>query len=274
MKPRTLMILTIVSAIAFASCGKSTKPIEKLSDIQGKVIGALANGTSDGNFKKMITSLIGGEPKEVVYFNKGMDLMSAIKQGKVDAGPCYQFFADYELKRIKDLKAISVDAVIEGGVIMVARSEDSLLKADLDKAITKLQENGTLSTLRQEWITNLPAENEPSSTEIPKIEKAKTVYVGVSGEYPPLDYIAANGRPAGFNVAIFREISELLKINFEFVSIEAQARFTALSSKKIDLIFTHFQSNNTDYYNEFKNNNWVSTIPYYTYKGGCFIVKK
>jgi ABC-type amino acid transport substrate-binding protein len=234
----------------------------------------MSTGISEATYKKMVANLVGGEPKEVIYFNRSIDIIAALKAGKIDAVPIFKFTEDYFLKRNNDMKAIDVQAVIEGGVIMVARSEDSLLKADLDKAMTTLKENGTLAALEEKWITNLPADNEPSAIEIPKIEKAKTVYVGVSGEYPPLDYIAANGRPAGYNVAIFSEISKLLKINFEFVSIEAQARFAALSSKKIDLIFTHFQSTNTDYFNELKNSNWVSTLPYFTYKGGSFVVLK
>jgi ABC-type amino acid transport substrate-binding protein len=34
----------------------------------------------------------------------------------------------------------------------------------------------------------------------------------------PLDYISANGQPAGFNVALLTEIGKLLKINIEFVA--------------------------------------------------------
>jgi len=275
MKLRTLVILTICFALVFASCSKKGPgSIKTLADLQGKVIGGMSNGSSDANYKKMIANLIGGEPKEIVYYNRGIDVLTAVEAGKVDAYASFQFAADYVLKRRDNVRAIPVNAVIEGGVIMVARSEDSLMKADLDKAIMILKNNGTLASLEEKWITNLPAKDEPSGSDIPKKKDAKTIYVGVSGEYPPLDYVAADGRPAGYNVEIFREISKLLKINFEFVSIEPQARFAALSSKKIDLIFTHFQSTNTDYFNEFKNNNWVSTIPYFTYKGGCFIVQK
>jgi ABC-type amino acid transport substrate-binding protein len=274
MKLKIFVILAICFAFMFTSCSKKAASINTLADLQGKVIGGMNNGSSDANYKKMITNLIGGEPKEIVYYNRAIDVNTAIEAGKIDGYATFQFYADYQLKRKENLKAIPVEATIEGGVIMVVRSEDSLIKAGLDKAITTLKENGTLASLEEKWITNLPAKEEPSASEIPKIKDAKTIYVGVCGDYPPLDYIAADGRPAGYNVAIFTEISKLLNINFEFVSIEPQARFAALDSKKIDLIFTHFESVNTDYFDEFKKSNWVSTIPYYTYKGGCFVVQK
>lgn len=104
-----------------------------------------------------------------------------------------------------------------------------------------------------------------------KTEGAKTVFVGITGDYTPLDYIAADGRPAGFNVAFLSEISKLLHINFELVSLETQAKFQALRSKKIDVVFSQT-------YNEqmaaLFGDKMVRTMPYFSDKGRCFIVKK
>lgn len=275
MKSKSILLLAAFSVMLILGCkAKKTESIEKLTDLQGKVIGTLSTGISVKSYETMITGMIGGAPKEVIQFNRAMDLTSALLAGKIDAYPVHQFYVDFILKRNSTLKAIPVTGNIAGGVIMAVRSEDQQLKEDLDKAIKTLQDNGTLKGLEEKWITNLPADNEPSITDISKIKNAKTVYVGVSGDFPPLDYIAANGRPAGFNVAILTEISKLINVNFEFVSIESQARFTALNAKKIDLIFCHFQSNNTKFFDELKTNNWTSTIPYFNYKGGSFIVKK
>jgi ABC-type amino acid transport substrate-binding protein len=274
MKKVTTVLFVAILAVTLSGCGGTkTEKINSIPDLKGKVIGALASGASTKNYETMVYKLIGAEPKEIVYFKRGMDVYTALSSGKIDAFPTMNFCANYMLKRDKTLKMIEVPAKIEGGVIMVVRTEDQLLKEDLDKGISTLQDNGTLNTLESRWITNL-SENDPVSEPMPKIEGAKTVYVGVSGDWKPLDYIAADGRPAGYNVAILSEIGKLLNINFEFVSIEADARFTALFSKKIDVIFYHFQSSNTDYFDEFKNPNWIGTKPYYFYKGGCFVVKK
>lgn len=275
MRNRLTQLLFVIMIMTMAGCGGSKKAqINQLSDLQGKVMGMLTTGISNEGVDKMIQNLIGGPAKEVVYFNRGMDALTALKTGKIDAAPMHQFAADYLLKRNEDLKSIPVKEQFEGGVIMAVRMEDQSLKAELDSAITILKENGTLKALEEEWVTNLPATDEPSNKEIPKIEGAKTIYVGVSGDYPPLDYIAADGLPAGFNVAILSEIGKLLNVNFEFVSLETQARFAALTSKKIDVIFCHFESSNTTYFDDLKTNNWISTIPYFTYKGGCFVVMK
>ena len=275
MKNRLTQLLIVIFVITMVGCGSNKKAkIEQLPDLKGKTMGMLASGISTQGVDMMLQNLIGAPAGEVVYFNRGMDVLTALKAGKIDAAPMHQFAADYLLKRDLDLKSIPVKDEFEGGVIMAVRLEDQRLKAELDSAITILKENGTLKMLEEEWVTNLPATNEPSNNKVAKIEGAKTIYVGVSGDYPPLDYVAADGLPAGFNVAILSEIGKHLNVNFEFVSMETQARFAALSSKKIDVIFCHFESSNTTYFDDLKTNNWISTIPYFTYKGGCFVVMK
>ncbi|MCE5321317.1 MAG: transporter substrate-binding domain-containing protein [Bacteroidales bacterium] len=275
MKNKISIFLIAIMVLGITSCGSKGAKIETLSDLQGKVIGSLSSGISDTSNKAMLTVLIGGEPAEIVSFNRGIDILAALKSGKIDGYASHQFAADYLLKRDSDVVAIPIkDIPIEGQAIMAVRSEDTLLKAALDSAIIVLKDNGTIASLEGEWITNLPAGNEPSFTEIPKIEGAVTYYVGVSGDVPPLDYVAADGFPAGFNVALLSEIGKILKVNFKFVSLETQARFTALASKKIDVVFCHFQSTNTNYFDELKNNGWLATQPYFIYRGGCFIVNK
>ena len=275
MKNKISVLLFALFALGITSCGTKTAKIETLADLQGKVIGTLSSGISEEGSKAMITALIGGEPSQILSFNRSLDVLAALRSGKIDGFASHQFAADYNLKRNTDVISIPVlDIPIEGQAIMAVRSEDTKLKAHLDSAILILKDNGTIASLEEEWITNLPAENEPTFNEIPVIEGAATYYVGVSGDLPPLDYVAADGFPAGFNVALLSEIGKILNVNFKFVSLETQARFTALASKKIDVVFCHFQSSNTNYFDELKNDGWLATEPYFIYKGGCFIVKK
>jgi len=276
MKLRTVsFIVFLVLLVTVLSCENSkSKKIEQLTDIQGKVVGVVASGISVEANKEMVKGFIGGEPKDIVVFNRGADGLAALLSGKIDALPMHMFSADYLLKRNPELKAIPVEGEVKGGVIMITRNENQELKERLDSALIVLEENGFLKELEDKWVTNLPGTNEPSNTEIGIIENAETIRVGVTGDFTPLDYIAADGKSAGYSIALLTEIGKMLNLNFEFISLETQARFTALAGNKIDLIFCHFQSDNTKYFDELKNNNWISTKPYYNYEGGCFIVRK
>ncbi|MDP3436724.1 MAG: transporter substrate-binding domain-containing protein [Bacteroidales bacterium] len=275
MKNKISILIITILAFVITSCGPKGTKIETLTDLQGKVIGNLSSGISEDGSKAMISALIGGEPAQMLSFNRSLDVLAALRSGKIDGFASHQFAADYMLKRNSDVVLIPIlDIPIEGQAIMAVRSEDAKLKSLLDSAIVILKDNGTIASLEQEWITNLPAENEPTFKEVPVIEGAASYYVGVSGDLPPLDYVAADGFPAGFNVALLSEIGKILNVNFKFVSLETQARFTALASKKIDVVFCHFQSTNTNYFDELKNDGWLATEPYFIYKGGCFVVKK
>lgn len=273
MKNGLTWLLIFLTAFTLLACSKE-KPviIENASELQGKVIGTVTPPVTTREVELSIENQIGGKPKEVRYFNKYSDCIMAVKSGKIDAALSPKFCADYFIKRNADLKMVS-KAPIKVNVVMAVRSEDSQLKNELDKAITILQENGTLKQLEDEWVTNLPVNNEPANREISKIAGARTVYVGVCGDYIPLDYIAANGRPAGYNVALLTEMGKLLKINFEFVPVETQARFAALNSKKIDIIFCNLDAN-TPGLQALKNKSWVATKPYFTSQVGGFLVKK
>ncbi|WP_459855702.1 substrate-binding periplasmic protein [Humidesulfovibrio idahonensis] len=196
----------------------------------------------------------------------------ALQAGKVDAVLSPRFGVDYFVKRNAAFKVVASEP-LKAQVVMALRSEDTQLKDDLDKAISTLQENGKLKQLEDEWVTNLPAANEPANKAADPIPGAKTVYVGICGDYVPLDYIAANGRPAGFNVALLNEISHMLNVNFEFVSLESQARFAALSAKKIDLIFCNLTAS-TPSLMGMQNKSWVATKPYFTSEVGCLLVRK
>jgi len=275
MKKFLTYIFIAILAFNLAGCSsKKTESIKDVSELKGKVIGMLSTSAPQKSIFDALTKEIGGEPKEVLYFNSGADLITAIKTGKIDAAPTMKFTADYFIKRNDDLITIPKKEIIEGVIIMAVRSEDQKLKDELDSAITTLQENGMLKKLEDQWITNLPVTNEPSNIEIPKIEGAKTYYIGISGDYAPLDYIAANGKPAGYNVALLTEIGKILNVNFEFVSIEAQAKLHALVSKKIDVIFCQYYSKKIAELFNSQKSRFIITKPYYISDGLHFMVKK
>jgi ABC-type amino acid transport substrate-binding protein len=272
MKKRKYIVAIAAMALMLTACtGKKAEPINQASDLSGKLLGSLASAAPPDAFIALLNKQIGGEVKDLMVYNRTSDIVAAIISGKIDGVGLSETVADYYIKRNSKLKKIEALQPFLVDVMMFLRAEDTTLKNDLDMAISTLDANGTLAQLKEIWITNLPASNEPSSSEMPKIEGARTVYVGVSGDYSPLDYIAADGRPAGFNVALLSEIADLLKINFELVSIESQAKYSALYSKRIDVIFS--QIYNQQIASLFSDKT-VMTRSFFSDNVGFFLVKK
>ena len=51
----------------------------------------------------------------------------------------------------------------------------------------------------------------PESIPFETFEGAETIRVAVTGDLPPIDYVAADGKAAGFNTALLAEIAKRLK---------------------------------------------------------------
>ncbi|MDD2647354.1 MAG: transporter substrate-binding domain-containing protein [Eubacteriales bacterium] len=107
----------------------------------------------------------------------------------------------------------------------------------VNTAIADMHTDGTLGALWNSNVAELGINDEPVAVVPAVIEGAQTVRVGVSGDIPPLDYTSVDGKPAGYNTAVLAEIAKRAGFNVEFVYMETGARFTALSTGRIDLFF-------------------------------------
>lgn len=117
---------------------------------------------------------------------------------------------------------------------MAVRSEDTELHQLLQKGIQTLRKDGNLDMLVDTYINNISVSG--SGEDIQK-DQEKSYVVGVTGDLPPMDYVAADGVPAGFNVALMNAIGEAMDVSFTFVQVDSEARLSALSAGKIDVIF-------------------------------------
>ena len=59
----------------------------------------------------------------------------------------------------------------------------------------------------------------------------------MTGALPPMDYVAADGTPAGFNTAQLAEISQRIGKNIELVVVDSVDRAAALASGTVDAVF-------------------------------------
>ena len=110
------------------------------------------------------------------------------------------------------------------------------LRDEFNAAIAAVKEDGTLEKLVQEHIeTAVSGEIVP--VEMPVFEGAETVKVAVTGSLPPMDYVASDGTPAGFNTALLAEISRRVNKNIQLVQVDSMGRAAALASGTVDAVF-------------------------------------
>ncbi|WP_026658840.1 transporter substrate-binding domain-containing protein [Butyrivibrio sp. AC2005] len=111
------------------------------------------------------------------------------------------------------------------------------LRDEFSNAINDMKEDGTLDKLISEQIDALINGGDVKPVAMPTIDGAETIKVAVTGALPPMDYVAADGTPAGFNTAVLAEISQRIGKNIELVVVDSIGRSTALSSGTVDAVF-------------------------------------
>ena len=130
----------------------------------------------------------------------------------------------------------------------------------------------TLLFLKAQYI--MDADENPEPVKFEKFPDAETVKIAVTGDMPPLDYVAADGTPAGFNTAMLAEIARRLKINIELVNINTGARASALASGRADGVFLFRFEKTSGMKNYDVTAGLTLTEPYYAENVLVYIGKK
>ena len=174
-----------------------------------------------------------------VFFDSLSLMELGIESGQVEVISTYKSVADYLIANNNKFE-LANDNWIKGladNFCFAVRKDDTQLKDELDKVIDEMKADGSLDKLINDYITDVDKGQAPPAIDIPMTDGAQTIKVGVTGDLPPLDYVSADGKAAGFNTALLAEIAKRINKNVEIVQIESGARAAALDSKLIDVVF-------------------------------------
>ena len=176
-------------------------------------------------------------PKHI-FFDNMTSMVAALQSGQVDALSTYRIVAGYLLAQDESLKVVTERVPkVSDSFCCAMREEDSALKKEFDDAILKLTADGTLKQLVKTYVTEVDLNGTMPAVDMPNFDGAETIKVAVTGDLPPLDFVTADGKAAGFNTAMLAAISQLIGKNFELVQVDSGARAVALTSKKVDVVF-------------------------------------
>lgn len=128
-----------------------------------------------------------------------------------------------------------VDVLCNGYSFMMLE-ENSDLRDQFDQVIAEMKEDGKLKELIPTYITDAAESAETETVEFEQFD-GDPIRVAVTGSLPPMDYVAADGTPAGFNTAVLAEIGKRLKKNIELVQVDSVGRALALAQGNVDTVF-------------------------------------
>ena len=172
------------------------------------------------------------------YDNLNLMIMG-IESNHVDQISVYECVADYLMVNNNKFEVAKADWIsgLEDNFCFAVKHEDTALTADLNKVLDEMKSDGSLNKMIDEYIINVDKGKTPPAIELPKFDGAETIKIGVTGDLPPLDFVSADGKPAGFNTALLAEIAKRLNKNIEIIQVESGARAAALNSDQIDVVF-------------------------------------
>jgi ABC-type amino acid transport substrate-binding protein len=188
---------------------------------------------------------------EIVYFDTLDAMLMALNAGKIDEISIYETVAQYLTHgdpNLVQIMTFNEDAVgndlahfIRRGLLandfaFMFMEDNTALRDEFDAALQAITD-AEMEKLVQAHITAAINGDEISPIEMPVIEGAQTIKVAVTGSLPPMDYVAADGTPAGFNTALLAEISQRIGKNIELVVVDSVGRAAALASGNVDAVF-------------------------------------
>jgi ABC-type amino acid transport substrate-binding protein len=267
-KKRCFM-LGILCVLALVGCVKATKaaPITAVSELEGQTVAVIH--TPMDSSPAAIAEIEGFTPGEVLVFDTISEALAALQSGRARAilgiyrEEAAFFMSSHDtltfLPRITDHKTSSLS--------MLARASDTQRVLDINAAIEELRADGTLEQLVKDYIANADENTLAAAPTAPDNEDSNTLRIGVSGQWPPFDYMTPQGVATGFNVALSTAVAEKLGLRAQFVTIPAAQKFTALMSNRIDVYFFHAIQN-------LVGESYSATSIYYTdAEIGCLVLK-
>jgi len=213
----------------------------------GKTVAVVYQNKSEETLQKAVESFFKKNYDidfngNIVYVDSLTDGLLMLRSHKAAALQVMRFTGRYLVQRNDDLQMYG-NEMISFSTNMIFNPGKSVQVGRVNTAIKAMQEDGTLDKLIEQWITSLPIGEEPTGGAMPVIDEGgEIIKMGISGDAPPLDYIAADGTPGGFNVAVLSEIGWRANINIKLITVNGGSRFAALQSGKIDSFLWHTSS--------------------------------
>ena len=243
-----VLLSCVLAGALFTGCGggSSDKPADTPASSGEIKLGMIAHLNATEKRMEDILKLVQEDSgvnvsKYAITYYDNLKLMQmGIESGGVDEISLYDSVAKYFIANNDKFEAVGGELTLKtlsDNFCFAVRADEATLKADLDKALDEMKEDGSLDKLAKDYITDVDKGQAPPAIDIPLTEGAQTIKVGVTGDLPPLDYVSADGKAAGFNTALLAEIAKRLGKNIEIVDIDSGARAAALSSGQIDVIF-------------------------------------
>ncbi|MBR1486213.1 MAG: transporter substrate-binding domain-containing protein [Synergistaceae bacterium] len=185
------------------------------------------------------------------FYDSLIMMQMALNAGEINEMILPDFVAEHLLKLDKRYAPSCISNSGPMNLCFGFLKENQALANKWNFALNSMRNDYTLAGLEQKYIKNFPEDssydyiygiNENKKRNQNKIKfeyfkDAPAIRVAVTGDLPPVDFVAEDGLPAGYSTAVLAEIGKRLHLNIKLVQVNAGARTAALVSERVEVVF-------------------------------------
>ena len=227
------VLLAGLMLLSLAACGGKDDKVVKVGVLEAGGLNDMRTEEHLAHMKEELKHSSDVTTEFSTYDNLSTALMD-LEAGKIAFISLEESTANYVAARNEKVTVNKIDLKTEFSMMTMDTNQE--VYDILNNAIKEMKADGTLDSLIENELKAY-INSDPVAKDLPKFEGAQTIKVGVTGDVPPMDFVASNGKAAGFNIALLAEIANRAQVNIELVQIETGARAIALSNGKVDAVF-------------------------------------
>ena len=203
-------------------------------------VGALTKYTENPSENWNVLKGIHSKNDKIEFYDSLQEIIMALFRGNIDEADLPGIVGSYVINSNPGLKINCIVRMKSQYLVFGFRQDSKELRDKFNSALSELKADKTLETLKKRYLrSNAVTE---SRIEFMSFNDADTIRVAVTGDIPPVDYVGADGKAAGFNAALLAEIAKRLKLNVKLVHVNTSARSSALASGRADVVFWYHLS--------------------------------
>ncbi|MBR2305572.1 MAG: transporter substrate-binding domain-containing protein [Ruminococcus sp.] len=224
-KLAALAMSTLMCVTMFTACGTPANTVHSIKDLDGKTIGVQLGTTGDIYAEDV-------KDAKVERFNKGADAVQALKQGKVDAVIIDNEPAKVFVSKNDDIEILDEPFADEEYAIAM-KLDNTQLQSDINAALKKLKEDGTLDAIKKNWIEDSNDKSAYTSPENADRSKGKLI-MATNAEFPP--YEKKDGdKIVGLDCDMMQAVCDELGYELQIDDMQFDSIISAVQSGKADV---------------------------------------
>ena len=211
------------------------------------------------------------------FYDSLMALIMDLRAKKLDEIVLPESVGDYLLSHNNFYQNAFSTEILSSGVCFGFREDNVELMKEFNNALNGMKADGTLKKFAAQYVI-VSHDRDPEPTRPEKIKSESEIKIAVTGDMPPIDMFAGDGKPTGYNTAVLAELSKRLNKNIKFINTDAGGRSAALLSGRADVVFWYRATQSTiegddPFDNLFKDapEGVILSSPYYSWKNEIII---